>query len=110
MPQFVWMGKSGCLIPCLIIFNLFFGKSIFNSTRIWLGIEAVLILIFIININLMVRKISRQFGQKVRGLASDSQSHGQKGRGWQPKSQRQRQDDKVVDIEGHIVEDEKKLK
>lgn len=84
MPQtkFIWMGSSGCLLPFLIILNLFFGKLIFNSTRLWLGIEALFILIFILKINILARKINQQF---------------------RPKG-------KVVDIEGQVVEDKKKLK
>ncbi len=85
MPQFVWIGNSGCLLPLLIVFNLLFGKLIFNSTRLWLSVEAVLILIFIIKVNIIVRKISRKFSR---------QGHG----------------GEVVDIQGDVVEEEKKLK
>jgi len=94
-PGFVWIGSSGCFLPFLIIFNLFFGRFIFNSIRLWLGIEAILILMFILSINIMRRKIIRQFGQQARGFASDG------------KSQRY---GKVVDIQGQVVEEEKKLK
>lgn len=87
----IWMGSSGCLLPLLIILNLFFGKLIFNSTRLWLGVEAILILLFILKINLIARKI----GQLGRGLASSGQSH--------------RPQDRVIDVEGHVVEDKKKL-
>ncbi len=90
----IWLGSSGCLLPFLIIFNLFFGKLIFNSTRLWLGVEAILILIFILKINVMARKI----GQLGRGLASDSQGHGQQGH---------RPQGRVIDIEGKVVEDKK---
>lgn len=93
---FVWIGSSGCFLPFLIIFNLFFGRFIFNSIRLWLGIEAVLILIFILSINIMARKITRQFTQQGRGFASDSQRH--------------RSDGKIVDIQGQVVGEEKKLK
>ncbi len=91
MSQFVWAGGSGCLLPVLIIFNLFFGRLIFNSARLWLGVEVLLILIFMININLMARKISRQFNQ---------QSPGQQSR---------RSQEQVVDIQGQVVEEDKKL-
>lgn len=84
-PGFVWIGGSGCFLPFLIIANLFFGRFIFNSIRLWLGIEAILILMFIISINIMARKISRQFGQQGRG------------------------EGKVVDIQGQVVEEGKKL-
>ncbi len=92
---FVWIGGSGCFLPFLIIFNLFFGRFIFNSIRLWLGIEAMLILMFILSINIMRRKISRQFGRQGRGFTSDSQ--------------RRRTDAKIVDIQGQIVEEEKKV-
>jgi len=99
--RFVWIGSSGCFLPFLIIFNLFFGRLIFDSIRLWLGIEAILILIFILTINIMARKITQQFAQEGRGLASNGQSHGQQGR---------RPDGKVVDIQGQVVEEEKELK
>ena len=97
MSQFVWIGSSGCLLPLLIIFNLLFGKFFFNSTRLWLGIEALLILIFIININIMARKISRQFSNP------QGTNRAPGGQRYTPKRQ-------VVDIQGQVVEEEKKLK
>jgi len=99
-PGFVWIGGSGCFLPFLIIFNLVFGRFIFNSTRLWLGIEAILILMFIFTINIMKRKIIQQFGRQARGFASNGQSHGQ---------QDHRPDGKVIDIQGQVVEEEKKL-
>jgi hypothetical protein len=89
---YVWMGNSGCLLPLLIIFNLFFGQMIFGSTRLWLGVEAVLVLIFILKIKLITSRISRQF----RAGDFDGQGHKRQG--------------KVVDIQGQVVEDNKKLK
>ena len=89
MPGFVWKSNSGCLLPFLIIFNLFFGKSFFNSTRLWLGIEVVLILIFILKINTMVHKISQQ-------LRPDS-------RGFKPNG-------KIIDVQGQVVEEKEKLR
>ncbi len=80
--QFISMGSSGCLLPFLIIFNLFFGKPIFGSTRLWLGVEALLILIFILRINIMTRKAGQNYKPKGR----------------------------IIDVEGHVVEDKKKLK
>lgn len=80
-PGFIWMGSSGCLLPLLIIFNLFFGRMIFNSTRLWLGIEAVLILLFIVKINTMTAKIRGQM----------------------------RTPDRVIDVEGQVIEEKKKL-
>ncbi len=96
MPQIIWAGKSGCLLPMLIIFNLFFGRAIFNSTYLWLGIEAALLLLFIIKLQLFAQKISQQFWPQGRGLASNSQSHKPRGR--------------VIDVEGKVVEEKEKLK
>ncbi|MFH0856025.1 MAG: hypothetical protein V1869_05945 [Candidatus Omnitrophota bacterium] len=39
---------SGCLLPSLIVFNLLFGR-LFFGTGLWLAIEGVLLLLFIIN-------------------------------------------------------------
>ncbi|MDD5108882.1 MAG: hypothetical protein PHC29_05175 [Candidatus Omnitrophica bacterium] len=93
---FIWTGNSGCLLPFLIIFNLFFGKLIFNSTRIWLSIEFVLILIFILKIRIMVNKIKQQFGQQGGSFVSNSQTH--------------RPAAKVIDVQGDVIEEDKKLK
>ncbi len=80
---FVWSGSSGCLLPFLIIFNLFFGKLIFHSTRLWLGVEAVLVLIFVLKINIFLRKISQSFNNKPRG--------------------------KVIDISGQVVDEKSQI-
>ena len=98
--SFVFTGQSGCLLPMLIILNLFFGKLIFNSTRLWLGVEGILVLLFIIKIHAFTRKISEQLWPEGRGSASRSQSRrpGVRGQG------------KVVDVEGEVVEEKRKLK
>ena len=93
---FVFKSQLGCLLPMLIIFNLFFGKLIFSSTRLWLGIEGVLILIFIINLNIMVRKIGRNFRSATQGFAFEGQSR--------------KQPEEVIDIQGDVVEDKKELR
>ena len=103
MPGYDWAGSSGCLLPFLIVFNLFFGKLIFNSTRLWLAVEAILILIFLLKINIMARKISQQFRPDGRGWASDSPSHRPEGHGLAPKG-------KIIDVQGKVVEDKEKLK
>jgi hypothetical protein len=91
MPQagYARMSGSGCLLPLLIIFNLFFGRLIFDSTGLWLGVEAVLVLIFMFKIKLMLSRISRQFNPQ----GPDNSSHKPQG--------------KVVDIQGQVVEDDK---
>jgi hypothetical protein len=93
MPQgYVWVGNSGCLLPLLIILNLLFGKLIFGSTGLWLGIGAVLVLIFILKVKFLASKIYRQF---------NAQSFENQGRN---------PSDKVVDIQGQVVEEDKRLK
>ena len=89
---FVFTGQSGCLLPILIMLNLFFGKDIFNSTRLWLTVEAVLVLLFIIKIHVFTRKISEQF----RSVGGNNRNYNSQ--------------DRVVDIQGQVVEEEKKLK
>lgn len=95
MSQFVRIGGSGCLLPSLIIFNLFFGRLIFGSIRLWLGIEVLLILIFMIKINIMMRKISRQFRPGGHDSASGSKSPGGNSN--------------VIDIQGQVVEEDEQL-
>jgi Na+-driven multidrug efflux pump len=63
---FVFSSQSGCLLPMLIIFNLFFGKLIFGSTGLWLAAEGLLILWFIIKLYIFSRKIHRQFSSPGR--------------------------------------------
>jgi hypothetical protein len=100
-PGFVFTGRSGCLLPMLIIFNLFFGRFIFNSNSLWLGIEGILVLLFIIKLHIFTRKITAQLWPQGRrpqghGLASGSQSH--------------KPQNKIVDIQGQVVEDESSAK
>jgi len=83
---FVFTNQSGCLLPMLIMLNLFFGKLIFSSTRLWLGVEGVLVLLFIIKIHAFTRKISEQL--KPGG-------HGRRN---------------VIDVEGEVIEEKRKLK
>ncbi len=87
---YIWMGSSGCLLPFLIIFNLFFGKIIFGSVGLWLGVEALLILIFTLKIRQMVTGISRQF------KPADFSRNGMP--------------DKIIDIQGQEVKDDPKLR
>ncbi len=65
----------------LILFNLFFGWMFFKPV-LWLGIEGVLILLFILNSYFLAKRVS-----------SFSPRRG-----------------KVVDVEGQIIEDRERLK
>lgn len=94
------MGNWGCLLPLLIVFNLFFGRLIFNSVGLWLGVEAVLVLIFMLKIKLMFSRIIQSHEPQGRGLASARQSHEPQGR----------KPGRVVDVEGKVVGEENKLK
>ena len=82
---FVFTGQSGCLLPVLIIFNLFFGKFIFGSYRLWLGVEVVLVLLFMIKIHAFARNINEQL--KPKGHSRNN----------------------VIDVEGEVVEEKHKL-
>jgi len=99
MSQLVWMGNSGCLLPTLIIFNLFFGRLIFGSPRLWLGVELILILLFILQINILAMRLRRQWlqgqGPQGHGRSSDQRNHRQNGQ--------------IIDVEGKVVEEKKKL-
>jgi hypothetical protein len=53
------MNGTGCLLPLLIIFNLFFGRRIFVSTGLWLGLEAFLVFIFLFKVRLFLSGISK---------------------------------------------------
>jgi uncharacterized membrane protein len=54
--SFVLFSKTGCLLPILIIFNLFFGL-LFLSPLVWVFIQVTLILLFLINGYIITRKI-----------------------------------------------------
>lgn len=79
--SFVFFSQAGCLLPLLIILNLFFGWM-FLKPIVWLLTEAILILLFMINSYILTRRIS-SFSTKR---------------------------DNVVDVEGEVVEDKHKLK
>jgi hypothetical protein len=97
---FVFTGQSGCLLPMLIMLNLFFGKLIFNSTRLWLSVEGVLVLLFVIKILSFTRKIREQLWPDGQGKAFGTQSR----RSGNPDRS------KVVDVEGEVVQETRKLK
>ena len=85
MKSVFFIGQAGCLLPIIILFNLFFGW-IFFPTRTWLLIEGILIILFFINSFIFLRRVST--------MASGSAS----------------KRDGVIDVEGEIVEEKQKLK
>lgn len=96
MPQVIWSGQPGCLLPTLIIFNLFFGRLIFRSTYLWLGIEVALILLLMIKVGIFMRKVGRQFGRGQDNSARRRRGYGKGG--------------EVIDVEGEVIEEKEKPK
>lgn len=82
MRSFVFYSRLGCLLPFLIISNLFFGWIFFKLTH-WVLLELGLVLLFMLNIVFLAKKIKTM--------------HPQPGNG------------KVIDVEGEVVEDRHKL-
>ena len=80
LKSFVFFGRSGCLLPLLIILNLFFGM-LFLRPLYWLILEIILVLFFIINGYILTKKIFSA----------------------NPKREN------VIDVEAEVVEDKKKL-
>ena len=72
--------KGGCFLPFLIIFNLIFGL-LFFPVRTWLAIEGILIILFMFYSYIFSRRILNSIKGK----------------------------DNVIDVEGEVVEDKKKL-
>ncbi|MCX5702947.1 MAG: hypothetical protein NT066_00385 [Candidatus Omnitrophica bacterium] len=77
-----FVSQTGCLLPFLILFNLLFGWMFFKLLT-WLLIEGTLVLLFILNARIMMKKI----------FSSSSSKR-----------------DNVIDVEGEVVEEKKKLK
>jgi uncharacterized membrane protein len=57
MKSFVVINQLGCLLPFLLIFNLFFGWLFFRPI-VWLLIGLILILLFILNSLFITKKVS----------------------------------------------------
>ncbi len=76
MSSFVFFSRTGCLLPFLIVLNLFLGW-IFLKPAYWLGLEAALIVLFAVNGLILVKKINSSFPQakysrRIRGNAVDT--------------------------------------
>lgn len=85
MRSVFFISQTGCLLPIIILFNLFFGWMFFPA-RAWLFIEGILIILFFINSFIFLRRVSN--------MASGANP----------------QRDGVIDVEGEIVEEKRKLK
>jgi membrane protein implicated in regulation of membrane protease activity len=75
--------NSGCVLPFLIIFNLFFGR-LFFSFKAWLAIEGILVGLFVISAYIFSRRIIKNMKEKSRG--------------------------NVIDVEAEVVNEREKLK
>lgn len=81
MNSIFFFSQSGCLLPLLILSNLFFGWM-FLKPLTWLAVEGILIIMFLINSYILTRKLS-----------STSQK---------------RKD--FIDVEGEVIEERRKIK
>jgi len=75
------ISQAGCLLPLLILFNLFFGW-LFLKPLHWLLIEAALVALFIANAAIFTRYINSAMKKRSN----------------------------VVDVEAKVIEDREKLK
>lgn len=62
----MFIASGGCLLPLLIILNLFFGKLFFTSGQ-WLAIEGILVLLFLLNSYISLRRLSSPDSKRRRG-------------------------------------------
>jgi hypothetical protein len=81
--SFVFLSRSGCLLPLAIIFNSLFGW-VFLKPKEWLIVEAILIIIFMLNGYIMTRKI----------MSAATVSKKRPG---------------AIDVEAEVVEDKRKI-
>ncbi|MDD2679639.1 MAG: hypothetical protein PHO03_02390 [Candidatus Omnitrophica bacterium] len=71
------ISYSGCLLPLLIVLNLFFGQFFFKASQ-WLAIEGILVALFLLNSYIVTRRF---------------------------KSSQRNNPKNVIDVEGKVVED-----
>lgn len=56
--SFVFLSGTGCLLPALVVFNLFFGW-LFLRPAAWVMVEAALLLLLLVYTHFLRRKITR---------------------------------------------------
>ncbi|MFA5355998.1 MAG: hypothetical protein WC301_01120 [Candidatus Omnitrophota bacterium] len=78
--SFVFLSGSGCMLPFLMIFNLFFGW-IFLRPAHWLIVESILVLFFVVNGLIMTRRVISAPGEE----------------------------DDVIDVEAKVVDEKRKI-
>ncbi len=77
--QFILLSQAGCLLPGLLLFNFVFGW-LFLKPLIWIAVELVLLLLFMVNSVVTARKVMSVVSSK---------------------------DDSVIDVEAQVVDDER---
>jgi hypothetical protein len=66
MKSLVFFSRTSCLLPFLAIFNLFFGW-LFLKPGHWLIAEAVLVILFVLNGLILIRKMTSSLPQMRQG-------------------------------------------
>lgn len=68
----VFLSGAGCLLPSLIVFNLFFGLM-FLRPKAWLVVEAALVVLLLIYSHLLRRKINRMQQKRDKVIDTDAE-------------------------------------
>ena len=80
MSSLLFVSQAGCLLPLLILLNLFLGWMFFKPLT-WLAIEGVLVFLFLLNSYILARRISSS----------------------------SRKNKKIIDVEGEALEEKDRL-
>jgi uncharacterized membrane protein len=80
MKPIVFFSRTGCLLPLLIILNLFFGWIFFKPLE-WLAVGLILVLLFMLSSIILTRKIFSVSSK----------------------------DKRIIDVEGEVLDDKHKL-
>ncbi len=74
MPVYFRSSGSGCLLPALILSNLFFGWMVFRPAWLWLAVGFVLLLIFGLQAYLSLSRFMHASPKKQKGDVIDIQA------------------------------------
>lgn len=72
MKTIVFLSRTGCLLPLLIVLNLLFGWVFIKPTA-WLILELVLILMFVLNFYMITKKVTEH--KSKRDNVIDTEGH-----------------------------------
>jgi hypothetical protein len=86
----MWISVTGagCLLPLLVFLNLIFGWLIFKPVTLWLAIEGILIVLFLLNSYIFIKRFSSFSSSKKNKNAIDN----------------------AIDVEGEVIEEKQRLK